>query len=237
MVTFSDMNTLLLTFFVLMFSMSSLRSEGVEMLVRSLSGDTLGLMQEGQSVHSSSMVFDPLPEVPKRAHRAALFEFSKSMQEEEVTGTGMPDAIEARVSDAPQGAIEIELADRILFEPGNSVLTPESKVMLDRLRLLLAMILTSSDRRITVEGHTDNSLPRREAYMLSARRAIAVVVYLLSPTEEGGPELPPGRIQVVGYGSSRPKATGDSPEDRAKNRRVRIYISPPDASIFSTGRE
>ncbi len=232
MVTFSDMCTLLLTFFVLLFSMSSISSERFQEFFRSFSGDELGLMMEGDMVHSSDFVFDPLPEVAKNPTRAALVDLSSSVEEGLGSGS-VADAVEFYVEDSPDGAISIVLAEKVLFREGSAELTAESGEFLELLRNFLARVLEVSDRRVIIEGHTDNSLPPRDAYILSARRAVAVLDFLLSETEERGAWLPPERFMVAGYGSTRPKVPNDTPENQAANRRVRVFLEPPDASIFS----
>jgi len=232
MVTFSDMCTLLLTFFVLLFSMSSISSERFQEFFRSFAGDQLGLMSAGEMVHSSDFVFDPIPDIPKSSSRAAMIDFASSVDAGLGSGS-VADAVEFQVEDAPEGAISIILAEKALFREGSAELTAESSDFLNLLRNFLARVLEMSNRRVIVEGHTDNSLPPRDAYILSARRAVAVLDYLLSDREERGSWLPPERFIVAGYGSTRPKVPNDTPENRAANRRVRIYLEPPDASIFS----
>jgi chemotaxis protein MotB len=237
MVTFSDMNTLLLTFFVLLFSMSSIKAEGFQEFFRMLSGDRLGLLQVSDRSRMIAAVFDPLPEINKNVMRTALAEFAEGIQIE-AGDTGVADAIELRFEDAPDGAVQVELADRILFEPGSVELLPDSRAILDRVRVFLGRILSFSNRRVVVEGHTDGTIPHREAFLLSARRAAEVLEYLLQHgVETGLPGLPPERFMTVGYGSLRPKVAEDTAEGRAKNRRVRIFLYPPDASIFTTERK
>jgi chemotaxis protein MotB len=231
--TFSDMTTLLLTFFVLLFSMSSITSEKFQEFFRSFTGDELGLLQAGDLVSSSGFIYDPIPEVPKSPARMALVDLANSTDTSEGTGS-VADAVEFYVDDAPEGAISIVLADKILFEEGSATLTPEAQTFLLRLREFLARVLALSDRRVVVEGYTDDILPPREGYILSARQAVAVLDVLLAQREGDATVLPPERFMVVGYGAMRPKVPNDSPENRAVNRRVRILLQPPDASIFDT---
>jgi len=211
--------------------MSSVRSEIFQEFFRSFTGDQLGLLQSGEMMHESSMMYDPIPEVPKTISRSVMIELARNL-EQLAKSTGIAGAIDLRYEDAPRGAIEIEIADRVLFEPGSSELMPESSAILDRIKIFLGVVLSLSNRRVTVEGHTDSTMPRHEAFVLSARRAIVVLNHLLAPGDDDSLLLPPERFTVVGYGYTRLKAIGDSPEDHAKNRRVRIYLHPPDVSIF-----
>jgi len=229
MVTFSDMNTLLLTFFVLLFSMSSLTSERFEEAFGNYGGDGLGLMNEGSGSYASSLIFNPMPEIPDNALRTAV----RSLEVGEGTerrGWGLPDGVEVSISDAPDGEIEIVLVDRLLFEPGSAELNPEASIFLGRLQNFLSVVFERTTRRITVEGHTDNSAPAEECYITSARRASAVLDFLLADGV-----LPPERFSIVGYGASRPKVPNDSDANRAQNRRVRIVVEPQEATIFTIG--
>ncbi len=228
MVTFSDMCTLLLTFFVLLFSMSSLRSEGFVEFFKAFSGDSLGLFQSGAVITSGEMIVNPIPEIPSDPVRSSiglLFEGEL----EETAGSGPPDAVEATISDAPDGAVTFILVESVLFQSSSAEINPGAAGYLNRMKNFLAEILSHTDRRITIEGHTDNSIPTEEGFALSAQRAVAVLNALLQDTT-----LPPGRFSVVGYGPTRPRVSNDTEEGRAKNRRVSIVVEPPDRSIFLT---
>ena len=74
----------------------------------------------------------------------------------------------------------------------------------------------------SVEGHTDSFGSDASNNDLSQRRADAVRAYLLSQTG-----LPENRIAAIGYGESRPIATNDTAEGRAKNRRIDLVIRRP----------
>lgn len=229
--TFSDMNTLLLTFFVLLFSMSSLKSAGFQEFFRAFSGDQLGLMQEGSDISSGLMIVNPIPEVPPRPVRSAWGAMIRE-GEEQTGGSALPESVEFSFSDSPDGAVLVILANNILFAPGSVELSEEASSVLRYMRVFLAELFTMSDRRVTIEGHTDDSGPREENYLVSARRAMAVLEFLL---EDG--VLPPSRFAVVGYGSSRPRAPNNTAGNRARNRRVQIVMEPPEASIFQTEEE
>ena len=234
MATFSDMNTLLLTFFVLLFSMSSIRSETFQEFFRTFSGDRLGLMQEGATITESQLIYDPMPEVPKNSERSALVDLQRTLMERDLS-TGVAGAVQLHMEDAPEGVIEIEIADRILFAPGSAELSDEAREVLPSVRVFLGRVLELSNRRVVIEGHTDSTIEPQQAFVLSGRRAVSVLNFLLTPGEDDTVVLPPERFSVIGYGSTHPRATGDTPEDLARNRRVRIYLHPPEASIFGRG--
>lgn len=107
------------------------------------------------------------------------------------------------------------------FEPGSSDTTPEIDAVLMKLAPAIKKLAEQHD--ILVEGHTDN-LPISNDYFdsnweLSTSRASSVARLLI---DKYG--LPPERMGAVGYGEYRPIAPNDSPDGRAKNRRVVFFI-------------
>lgn len=222
MVTFSDMNTLLLTFFVLLFSMSTLSESKIEEAFDQKGGDSLALLTDDTWQYQSDFFFDPIPAITKDVNSAALSIFNE-MEDAEIAGDGIPDGVEFEISDASDGKIAIMLADRLLFRPGQIELTDVSKEFLDKVRIFLQRIVSITPRRILVEGHTDNTTPEDEGYIISSRRAEMVLQYLLE-----GHDLPPALFSVVGYGASKPIVINNSDVNRARNRRVRIIVETSD---------
>lgn len=220
MLTFSDMNTLLLTFFVLLFSMSTIATDKFEEMAQAKQGDGLGLRGKDARAYSSKLVFDPSPLLPKNAVSSALNVF-RSIDEKGSRQVNVPDGVEFQINDAADGVVTILIADKLLFEPGQTELDPDSLEFLEKVRLFLQRILTVMPRRVIVEGHTDNSTPEEEGYIMSAKRAEAVLLFLLADGV-----LPPELFSIVGYGASKPRLPNTSDENRAKNRRVRIYLEP-----------
>ena len=133
----------------------------------------------------------------------------------------VPDGVEFQINDATDGVVTILIADRVLFGPGQTELTQQSEEFLGNVRLFLQRILSVMPRRVIIEGHTDNSTPDEEGYIMSARRAEAVLLFLLADGV-----LPPELFSIVGYGPSKPILPNTSDENRAKNRRVRIFLEP-----------
>ena len=119
--------------------------------------------------------------------------------------------------------IEVEISSKVLFESGGALLQYEAvPILVD-----LAKILRQFPNSIRVEGFTDNLPINTSVYPsnweLSAARA-ASVVHLL--TDEG---VDPKRLAAIGYGEYRPIADNSTPEGRARNRRVVIFILSEEA--------
>jgi chemotaxis protein MotB len=123
-----------------------------------------------------------------------------------------------------QDKLRVDVADKILFELGSAELLPGGKKVLDELALVLA---DSDEQMIQVAGHTDD-LPISSAsfryptnWELSAARALSAVRYLEEVCGIKGEKL-----AAVAHGPYQPRVPNDSPENRAKNRRIEILLSP-----------
>jgi len=113
----------------------------------------------------------------------------------------------------------ISVADKYFFESGSADLKEDSKRVLDK----IAVALLKYPNMIRIEGHTDNVPIHNEKFPsnweLSAARAINVAKYFIN-----NHNIQPERISTVGYSEYRPIASNNTPEGRAKNRRVDIVI-------------
>jgi chemotaxis protein MotB len=114
--------------------------------------------------------------------------------------------------------VEIEINTSLLFSPGSAKLADQALPIVRR----VGAILSSTTTRIQVEGHTDvvpiNTSEFPSNWELSAARA-ATVVRMFA---EAG--VDPVRMAAVGYGEYQPVADNDTPEGRARNRRVTIVV-------------
>jgi outer membrane protein OmpA-like peptidoglycan-associated protein len=114
----------------------------------------------------------------------------------------------------------VSLSGGILFGTGRSDLQPDAKISLAKLSGILLMIPTTN---IQVEGHTDATGSEEPNAKLSLERATAVMDFLKSQGVNGA------RMTARGLGSAEPVEPNDTPEGRAKNRRVEIIVPETDA--------
>jgi len=122
--------------------------------------------------------------------------------------------------------LTMTMVDKIIFPSGSAVISKEGKKVLDK---VVSILKDVKDKRIQIEGHTDNvkivsELKNRfpTNWELSTARATEVVRYL---QEKGG--LSPNLLSATGYGEYQPVAPNDSDEGRHKNRRIEIVLLPP----------
>ncbi|MFO7738195.1 MAG: OmpA family protein [Desulfatiglandaceae bacterium] len=202
--TFNDLMTLLMVFFVLLFTMGTLDTKKLRSFQGSLQSG-LGILEAGEKV--SIGVIEP--------HRT-----SEVNSEEGMTGS-MEDLNSLPGVDAAytHEGIMITLQDAILFQSGIADINPIAFPILNS----IIDIIQDISRPIRVEGHTDNDPIHTERYPsnweLSTERAVNVLKYF---SDKG--KIPPERLSAMGYGESRPVFPNDTPEHKARNRRVEIVL-------------
>ena len=115
----------------------------------------------------------------------------------------------------------IALGDKILFDPGKTDLKQEGK---DALTQVTAVLKDLQNRNFQVAGHTDNipikSKKFRSNWDLSTARAVEVVNFMMTSGLDGK------RLSAAGYADTSPVAPNDTPENKAKNRRIEITLVP-----------
>ncbi|MDX9746225.1 MAG: flagellar motor protein MotB [Syntrophales bacterium] len=208
LVIFNDMMTLILTFFVLILSMSDMDKPSIDQVSQSVS-----------EVFGVGGVRKPLV-IPRTTQPSSDRGQIQAERNPEIAATAIQIAslpgMEARTT--PEG-IRIGMNEKVLFAPNSDVLSEGSRRML----LSLAPILDESRAAVTVEGHTDSQPPAGERFPsnweLSTARAVSVAVFLAG---EGG--IAPERLSAVGYGEARPRAANDDARSRQMNRRVEIKL-------------
>jgi chemotaxis protein MotB len=123
--------------------------------------------------------------------------------------------------------LSLSMVEKILFDSGSADIKKEGKKVIDRVAEILKKV---SDKQIRIEGHTDNKpigvrIMKKFAtnWELSAARAINVVRHL---QEKGG--IDAKFLSAAGYADTKPIASNDTDEGRAKNRRIEIVLIPLD---------
>lgn len=197
--TFNDMITLLLVFFVLLFTMSTVDVKRLYKVSHSLRSG-LSVLEEGKKTEI---------QVNKYEQKKIVQSIKKLQSEPGVD------------SKYTKQEIYIYINDHILFKSGSARIAPEGFPVLDKVVEEFIFKLPGSVR---IEGHTDN-VPIRYSrrypsnWELSIARAVNVVKYFVEQAN-----VPPERLSAVGYGESKPLFPNDTPENRSKNRRVEIVV-------------
>jgi chemotaxis protein MotB len=129
-----------------------------------------------------------------------------------------PDQISVAIDEGQ--SIKVTASDSLFFDLGKADIKPEAAAFLRT----FANIVKNTKTNIRIEGHTDSFPIHSSAFPtnweLSAIRAVKIARFLI---EENGIE--PERFTVTGYSLYKPAVSNDTPENKAKNRRVEIFIS------------
>jgi chemotaxis protein MotB len=222
LLTYSDMITLLLVFFIVLYSMSKSDVAKFKEMASALSrafnspvlqgADTTSVNGQGGPVGGNGLMDDFM------SIRTDVMSLAQAM--------GVQN--EVRVTVVKEG-ITISLSGNLLFDSGRADLRSESTKMLDKVAERLKLL----SNEVRIEGHTDNIPIDSDQYPtnweLSTSRATAVTRYLAEANQ-----IEPKRLSAQGYGEYRPVADNSTRDGRALNRRVDIVIIYPDQSSTPT---
>jgi chemotaxis protein MotB len=208
LLTYGDIITLLMIFFVLLFSTSKVSQEKFDQVAQSINQS---LNRPGPDPKVADTVITPLAE-------------AQTILEQLIKAEGLEQKMTTKRTRA---GLMIELSSNSFFDSGSAdVRSSMFKTLQDLSHVI--QNLPTNDYRVEIEGHTDN-VPIKTArfpsnWELSAMRSINV----LHIFEEAG--LPKDRIIATAFAETKPKVANtnargvDLPENQAKNRRVVVYI-------------
>jgi chemotaxis protein MotB len=218
LLTYADLITLLMVFFVVLYSMSSADSSKFKAISTALQQAFNIDVLKGQSATSIVDATAAAPPVDNLINDAQVPQVSRLQSKVQAVVDGVAQAPDVSVSIDKEGVV-IRLSGSYLFDSGRAELKPNSLTILDAISAELR--LAANDLRI--DGHTDSTpidSPRYPTnWELSAARALAVTRYF-SETDD----LRSGRLMAAGFGEFRPIAPNDTREHRALNRRVEIHL-------------
>lgn len=215
LVTFSDLMTLLLTFFVLLLSMASMDTTVISRISakdRSLSPINLsGPGQMPTRIEDIALLLLKDPEnVLLKQKRLKDLLFPHEILPPDISASELDQNLEILAH--PEGVV-IVLTDALLFIKDSSTLRPGAGKLLDE----LTPVMWRLNVDVNISGHTSFDELSGPAYELSfSRAAMALERFLQS-------KLPPDRFSISGYATDKPLYPKDSPQD-AKNRRVEILL-------------
>ncbi len=222
-ITFADMVTLLMVFFILLFAIGNVEQEKwreiKESLREALGADSieeLGTRQgldvvkqiQTQVDENTGHAVDEVGAMVSREMEDIISEVEEFVFKNKLSG-------EVRVSSDQRGAV-ITISDVVLFPPGSAEMTSRGRKTLQQ----VFDVLKQFNYNVKVEGHTDNTpihtLRYPSNWELSAFRASEVAHMMI---DDG---FPPERLSVEGFAEFRPKVPNTSAENRAINRRIEV---------------
>ena len=225
MLTYGDMVTLLLTFFIMLYTVG--KTDAIEMqIILSAFKSTTGFFDGGQTLSKGSLeeMGMNIESLPSQQKGKTL---SKAKQEATEIFKPEVQAGKVAISENERGLV-ISLVGADYFDPGSAILTSSVKVTLKK----VAGFMKKLGRFARIEGHSDKdavvpgpSGKDERMYLnnwdLAGARAINATVYLINSGD-----LDPSWFQAVSFGSYRPMVVEEpgTPEAKAYNRRVDIVI-------------
>ena len=251
-VTYADLVTLLLVFFVMLFSISTLDTQRYRALAAALQksfGNPTAIIEmpnpdidkkhedfthEPPDVEIPVELIEKLKEVlrsemsddlKEELRDEVLEEFKKELQDENQLMQDVEALVQKqRMGDyivvyKEQNRITIVVEGQVFFASGEASLQPDALPILDD---IAAIIIKYPNYRVNIKGHTDdrpiNTVQFPSNWELSAVRATTVLRYLITQNVD------PHRLTATGYGELLPIAPNDTPENRARNRRVEFVL-------------
>lgn len=222
LLTYGDLVTTLMAFFILLYSLSSVSAAKFRAtaasLAAALGGSNAAAVQIAEGASTGAAVQgDATAPIDLDLLDPQMVAAEQSLQSV-LKDQGLAKDTEIRTSG---DKVIIRFGDTALFPSGDSTIQPSARPLLDA----VAAKLKKLPNDILVEGHTDSDpiftarFPSN--YDLSGARASSVARYL-----QDFHGIAPERLSIAGYGPNRPVAPNDTPEGRAKNRRVDIVILP-----------
>ncbi len=221
--TYGDMVTLLLVFFVLLVSMSTVEVKRFQSVFGSMrmafgglntSEIAGGQMQSNidsnteQSLQDLMRIRQELLKNQENVFNAIQSYLSKKNVEGKVGAV------------LDEGTITLTIGDSLLFAPGSEHLAEGAE---EQLQTILEIVQSNRDMTLNIKGYTDNSpIPEgarfKNNWELSALRTVNVLIWLV---EHG---MDPLRMTATGMGDLNPRFPNDTPENKAKNRRVEFCL-------------
>ncbi len=219
MVTYGDVVTLLLTFFVILLSSTEVNVEELRLILAAFPG--LGQLYGGNTLEQGRLaeLGNTIEALPSQEQGRALDEAvrtARSIFQPEVSSD------KVRISYDERGLV-ISLAGDVFFESASANLNIEtSRNILQKLARFLRLP-ELIDQSFRIEGHTDSVSIDPDGewssnWHLASARALSVQEYLIELS------VPEKDMQVMGLADTRPFYNNDTPEGRAYNRRVDVVI-------------
>jgi chemotaxis protein MotB len=219
LLTYADLITLLLIFFIVLYSMSQVDKKKFEAMSQSLAivfggVGRGGVLDAGRSLIPGDKVYKERLEMQNTEQKVRRMIAQKGLEGKISTDLG------------PRGLV-ISVKDTLLFEIGSADLTGPAKEIIRS----VGHILAATPNAVRVEGHTDN-VPIHTArffsnWELSTARATNVLQYFITKGD-----IAPDRLSAAGYGEYKPSVPNTSERNRALNRRVDIVLLSSDYSKF-----
>jgi len=210
MTTFSDMMTLLLVFFVLLYSMSNIDAKKFRQFISDFQGNP-GVLTGGKTISDSELI--NAGDMGKNFNQLKIIAQNLNNF---IDMNGLDKQVDVKVT---ENGLYIKLTGEILYDLGRAKIKPTGKKILDE----VSSSIKGMPNKIEVEGHTDdlpidnNNYPSN--WELSTARAVRVIKFFIE-----NHNIKADRLSASGYSQYQPIVKNNNKKNREKNRRVEILI-------------
>lgn len=223
LLTYADMITLLMLFFIILYAMSNLDAAKFKTVAQSISSALTGgnlvlfpaASQAGSMGTEGSAVAVKAPTATTPNNRHLLYDKAMSflqplVQDHRVTLTSTAEGL------------QISIFSDLGFASGSATLSADAYPILQK----VAMLIQQTDNPVRVDGYTDSTPTNTDQFPTNWELSTSRAVHVLETLIDYG--VQPDRLTAAGHGDTNPIATNDTPEGRAYNRRVEITILDKD---------
>lgn len=222
LLTYSDLITLLMAFFIIMYGMSQVDSQKYAELASALSvsmgggKNIVGTTNGASPLTQTKVAIDPNTATNKQSEEDTKLSNLKAQVDKYLSKSGLKGSVATSIDER---GLVISFKDSLFFDIGKAEIKPEFAQRLTE----IGKILNRLDNYVRVEGHTDNVPIKNNEFasnwQLSAIRATNVAEMLINNSK-----IDPKRLSALGYGEYRPIASNGTDYGRRKNRRVDIIL-------------
>ena len=208
LLTYSDLITLLMIFFIIMYSMGKTDAKKFGAMAQSFQ-----ISMGGGKTLVGSDTKNNVSEIPVVEQERDLQEIKEKV-DAELKKEGLTESVETKINER---GLLIRLKDTILFDSGKADIKSVDQI------IKIGLALSKTNDYIRIEGNTDNipisNSEFKSNWTLSVIRATNVAELFIAKCN-----IKPDKIAAVGYGEFRPLIANDTDANRSKNRRVDIII-------------
>ena len=221
LLTYSDMITLLLALFVVLYALSSLNHVKYSEFAKGLDVSFNNGMSQPSSARTQPS--------PKHGKQESSSEASLQALEIQLHGALEQAGLikEVQLSSGPGGLVVGLITGKTYYGVDSAALSPTGAEVVD----ITGAVIRSHSNPVNVEGYTDNEPitggPYRDNWQLSAERAVVVVERLQNVAH-----VNPAQLYIVGFGQYHPLVPNTSRANQAENRRVNIVITVPGSKVL-----
>ncbi|HWI48118.1 MAG TPA: flagellar motor protein MotB [Rummeliibacillus sp.] len=220
---YSDLLTLLLALFIVLFASSSVDAQKLSQLSSAFNS----VFEGGSGVMDYPSAVDPTdPKSITNSKNSAYVEDQKSLSkikgkvDDFIAVNELEKQFETKLTD--EGLL-VTIRDSVLFDPGKADVKEEHKATAKELSKLLVF---DPKRNVVITGYTDNVPERNGEFASNWELSVMRAVNFLKLIVDNNPKLDSAYFSAKGYGENKPIASNNTDEGRAKNRRVEVLIQP-----------